>query len=158
MLHQSRSVTLRSEFWLGEPYILKHGMKIAEVLLMFLQVPMKFRVCRVCKSSHNKRCTPVILKDSTEACLLQGENSLQRLLSPPLLSLKMYLDCYCWQSKKAHTLGPWAIRAGTLKKAKCNPIMRIRSQHMLPVDVLSWIILETSRIQKELHEVACRYW
>ena len=107
MLHQGRSVTLRSEFWLGEPYILKHGMKIAEVLLMLiLQVPMKFRVCRVCKSSHNKRCTPVILKDSTEACLLQGENSLQRLLSPPLLSLKMYLDCYCWQSKKAHTLGP----------------------------------------------------
>ena len=76
MLHQCRSVALRSEFWFGEPNILKHRMKIAgEVLLMLIfQASMKFRACGVCLLSCSKRYTPAILKEAAEACLPQGKN------------------------------------------------------------------------------------
>ena len=67
-------------------------------------------------------------------------------------------NCHSWQLEKTHTLGPRSIGAGTMKKAKYSPIIRVRSQHMPPVDMPGLLSLETGHTLKELQEVACRYW
>lgn len=45
-----------------------------------------------------------------------------------------------------------------MKKAKYKPIIRVRSQHMPPVDMPGLISLDTGHTLKELEEVACRHW